>query len=189
MPDSLLIGDAFYAPIVTSSVQALDVELPPGEWIDYWNESRVYSGTILSHPVPLGREPVFVRQGAIIPLNVESAYTGRGTSASGGSLTVAVYPDEAGPSSFRYRQDSRSPWITFTSHVSNQRLTLTAEPALPGQPVLYRVSRWGGPPESVGQVGSTLTVNRVATWSAPTPRATPTARTRAPGSTTRPLSA
>ena len=74
-----------------------------------------------------------MRLGAIIPLQVENSYTGRGTSASGGSLlTLAVYPDESGPTSFRYRQDSRSPWVTFSSHVSNQRLTLSAEPALPG---------------------------------------------------------
>ena len=160
MPDSLMIGDALYAPIVTASVSTMDVELPPGEWIDYWDESRVHSGRVASHPVPLGREPIFVRNGAIVPLQVESSYTGRGTSASGGSLTLAVYPDESGPTSFRYRQDSRSPWITFSSHVSNQRLTLTAEPVLPGQPVLYRVARWCGPPESVGVIGTTLIVNQ-----------------------------
>jgi hypothetical protein len=160
MPDSLLIGDALYAPIVTASVSEMDIVLPPGEWVDYWDDRRVYSGRIASHPVPLGREPIFVRLGAIVPLHVESAYTGHGTSASSGSLTVLVYPDEGAPSSLRYRQDARSPWITITSHVSNQRLTLTADPVLPGQPVLYRIARWPGAPESVGQIGATLTVNQ-----------------------------
>lgn len=160
MPDSLLVGDALYAPIVTASVERMDIELPAGEWVDYWDEGRVYSGTIAGHPVPLGREPIFIRQGAILPLDVENDYTGRGTRSSRGSLTVAVYPDEAAASSFRYRQDALSPWITFTSQVSNQRLTLTADPALPAEPVLYRVSRWNGPPGSVGQLGATLTVNQ-----------------------------
>ena len=31
---------------------------------------------------------------------------------------------------------------------------------LPGQPVLYRIARWPGAPESVGQIGATLTVNQ-----------------------------
>lgn len=64
MPDSLLIGDAIYAPIVTLSTNRMDIELPPGEWVDYWDGTRVLSGRIAGHPVPLGREPIFVRQGA-----------------------------------------------------------------------------------------------------------------------------
>ena len=63
-----MLGDAIYAPIVTSSTDRMDIELPPGEWIDYWDESRVLSGRIEGHPVPLGREPIFIRQGAIIPM-------------------------------------------------------------------------------------------------------------------------
>ena len=155
MPDSLLIGDVIYAPIVTASVERMDIELPPGEWVDYWNSASVLSGTVTGHPVPLGREPIFIRRGAIIPMRVERDYTGHGTAESGGSLTVVVYPDEAASSSFRYRPDAGSPWITFSSTVSNQRLTLTAAPQLPSQPVLYRIENWGGPPESVGVVGAT----------------------------------
>lgn len=160
MPDSLLIGDFLYAPIVTASTERMDVELPPGEWVDYWDESRVYSGRVASHPVPLGREPIFVRLGAVIPLHVEREYTGHGTAGSAGSLTLLVYPDEAAPSSFRYRQDASSPWITFTASDSNQRLTLSAEPGLPGQPVICRISRWPGVPESVGVVGGSVLVNQ-----------------------------
>ena len=160
MPDSLLIGDAIYAPIVTASTDRMDLELPPGEWVDYWDETRVVSGRLEGHPVPLGREPIFIRRGAIIPMRVERDYTGHGTAESGDSLTLLVYPDEAASSSFRYRPDAGSPWITFTSTVSNQRLSLTADPALPSQPVLYRIQNWGGPPESVGVVGATLIVNQ-----------------------------
>jgi hypothetical protein len=103
MRDSLFVGDDIFAPIVTAPAETLDVVLPPGEWVDHWDERRVYSGTIAAHPVPLGREPVFFRAGAILPLRVERAYTGRGTGASRGSLTLAIYPDEQQTSSFRYR--------------------------------------------------------------------------------------
>jgi hypothetical protein len=160
MPDSLLIGDAIYAPIVTESTDRMDIELPPGEWVDYWDETRVLTGRIAGHPVPLGREPIFIRQGAIIPMQVERDYAGHGTSESRGSLTLLVYPDEAGPSTFRYRASAGAPWVTFSSVVSNQRLTLTADPELPSQPMIYRIARWGGPPESVGAFGATVTVNQ-----------------------------
>jgi Glycosyl hydrolase family 31 C-terminal domain/Glycosyl hydrolases family 31 TIM-barrel domain len=160
MPDSLLIGDSIYAPIVTTSTASMDIELPPGNWVDYWDETHVVSGQLSGHPVPLGREPIFIRQGAIIPMRVERPYTGFGTTQSAGSLTVAVYPDEGASSSFRYRPDANTPWITFSSTVSNQRLSLTADPALPAQPVIYRVAQWGGAPDSVAVIGNTVTVNQ-----------------------------
>jgi alpha-glucosidase (family GH31 glycosyl hydrolase) len=158
MPDSMLIGDSLYAPIVTTQAETMDIELPPGEWIDYWDERRLVTGRLTGHPVPLGREPLFVRQGSIIPMHVERDYTGHGTAQSGGSLTLLVYPDEM--SSFRYRQDALSPWITFTSSLRDQRLTLLADPDLPRQPVIFRVARWEGPPESVAVVGGSVAVNQ-----------------------------
>lgn len=93
-------------------------------------------------------------------MHVERDYAGHGTAESRGSLTLLVYPDEAGPSTFRYRASAGAPWITFSSTVSNQRLTLGADPQLPEQPVIYRVERWGVPPESVGAFGATVTVNQ-----------------------------
>ena len=158
MPDSLMLGDAIYAPIVTASVDKMDIQLPPGEWIDYWDESRVLSGSLANHPVPLGREPIFIRKGAIIPMHVERDYTGHGSAKSGDALTVLVYPDEK--STFRYRPDSSSPWVTFTAAQSYERLTLLAEPALPSEPVIFRIARWSAPPESVGVFGATVAVNQ-----------------------------
>jgi hypothetical protein len=158
MADSLLVGESIYAPIVTRSTDKLDIELPPGEWIDYWDESRVLSGSLSAYPVPLGREPVFVRRGAIIPLRVERDYTGQGSSKSGDALTVLVYPSDN--STFRYRPDSRTGWITFTAAQSYERLTLLADPGLPTEPVIFRVARWSLTPESVGVFGASVAVNQ-----------------------------
>src|SRR5262245_49274346 len=158
MADSMLVGDSIYAPIVTRSTDKLDFDLPPGEWIDYWDESRVLSGSLSGYPVPLGREPVFVRRGAIIPIRVERDYTGQGSARSGDALTVLVYPSDN--SSFRYRPDSRTGWITFTDAQSYERLTLLADPAMPGEPVIFRVARWSTTPESVGVSGGTVAVNQ-----------------------------
>ena len=84
------------------------VEQPPGEWVDHRDAARVLSGTVPGHPVPLGREPIFIRHGAVIPMRVERDHTGHGTSESAGSLTVVVHPDESAPTSFRCRQDATS---------------------------------------------------------------------------------
>lgn len=158
MTYSLRVGSELYAPIVTEDTKTMDIRLPPGQWIDYWDEARVLSGILAGFPVPLGREPIFIRQGSLIPMSVERGYTGHGTTQSRGSLTVLVFP--RGTSSFRYRGNARASWITFTSTLSGTQLTLAAVPGLPQQPVLYRIARWGPGPSSVGIDGARVTVNQ-----------------------------
>jgi hypothetical protein len=158
MTYSLRVGNEIYAPIVTESTDRMDIQLPTGQWISYWDESTVVSGSLAGYPVPLGGEPVFIRLGSLVPMDVEGSETGHGTPASKGSLTMLVYP--SGTSSFRYREDARTPWITFTSTLTDTELTLTADPALPQQPVLYRVGRWAEAPQSVAVEGSRVTVNQ-----------------------------
>jgi hypothetical protein len=139
------IGDEiFVAYVTTPGIHTLPIALPEGQWIDYWDESRLLSGTI-EQPVPLGREPIFFRSGAIVPMQVERSYTGHGTEGSTGSLTVLVFPD--GASRFRYRDDAGF-WVDFTSNLSNGVLRLDARPA-PSRPILYRIGRVGTEPSGV----------------------------------------
>ncbi len=162
MTYSLRVGSELYVPLVTEPTRSMDVVLPSGQWIDYWDESQRVSGALRGYPVPLGREPVFIRQGAIVPMDVQRPYTGHGGYESKGSLTVLVYP--SGTSSFRYRESAQTPWVTFTSVLlpageePNDQLTLTADP-FPNTPVLYRINRWNSEPLSVSADGATLTVN------------------------------
>jgi alpha-D-xyloside xylohydrolase len=118
----------------------------------------VVSGSLPGFPVPLGQEPIFIRRGAIIPMRVERDYTGQGSVKSGDALTVLVYPSDN--SSFRYRPDAQSPWVTFTAAQSYERLTLLAEPSLPHEPVIFRIARWSAAPESVGVFGGSVAVNQ-----------------------------
>jgi hypothetical protein len=157
-PYSLRVGNEIYAPIVTDSTDKMDVQLPSGQWVYYWDESLLVSGTLAGFPVPLGGEPIFIRLGSLIPMDVDRGATGHGTAQSSGSLTVLAYPN--GTSSFRYREDARTPWITFTSTLTGDQLTLTADPGLPSQPVLYRVGRWPAAPASVAVAGAAVTVNQ-----------------------------
>jgi hypothetical protein len=151
------LGDELFAAYVTQpGVVSLAIALPPGEWINYWNDDELFSGSsTIDYPVPLGREPIFVRNGAIIPMQVSRNYTGHGTAGSAGSLTVVVYP--SGDSRFSYRDDGY--WVNFTSSLVDTALTLDASPA-PSQPLLYRIGRWTSEPASVAVNGTTVTVNQ-----------------------------
>lgn len=153
---SMRVGNEIFVPFVTTPTRTLDFRLPAGFWIDYWNEERVVSGSITAEPVPLGREPVFLRMGSIIPMEVQRDYTGHGTRESAGALTVLVYP--SGNSSFRYYEEATATWTTFTSRLSGTSLTLAASPP-PATPILYRIGRVSLP-TSVGIDGSTVRVNQ-----------------------------
>jgi hypothetical protein len=154
---SMRIGNELFVPLITEPTRTLDFRLPFGAWVDYWNEQRVVAGAINGEPVPLGREPVFVRLGSIIPMDVQRDYTGHGTRESAGALTVLVYP--SGNSSFRYYEASTGNWIIFTSSAAGSTLKLEIS-EFPGTPVIYRVARVSSRPESVGIEGSTVSVNQ-----------------------------
>lgn len=60
--------DLLVAPVLAAGVTARDVVLPPGKWL-HWFTGVVYDGgATVSVPAPLGTLPLFVRQGAIVPL-------------------------------------------------------------------------------------------------------------------------
>lgn len=153
---TMRVGNELFVPLVTSSTSSLNFRVPGGTWVDYWNEQRTVTGNVNAEPVPLGREPVFIRLGSIIPMEVSRSYTGHGTAESSGSLTVLVYPN--GTSTFRYFEDATATWTLFTSRLSGSQLTLTADPA-PSLPVLYRIGRMNSHPTSVGIEGGTVFVN------------------------------
>lgn len=152
-----MLGDELFVAYVTEpGVRTVAITLPAGEWINYWNEAEAYEGpSTISYPVPLGREPIFIRGGALIPMQVSRDYTGHGTDASDGSLTVLVYPN--GNSSFSYRDEGY--WVTFNSSFDGTALILSASRP-PSQPVLYRIGRWTSEPVCVGVDGTAVTVNQ-----------------------------
>jgi hypothetical protein len=156
-PSSYLIGSLIFVSIVTEAVQQVAFTLPSGYWVNYWDEAS-YSGAVSGYRVPLGREPILIKDGALIPLDVERNYCGHGDRESAGSLTVLVYPRDT--TTFRYRQQATDSWITFRSQLSGTQLTLSTSPTRPTQAVLYRVARWTQEPSSVKLNGQYLRINQ-----------------------------
>jgi alpha-glucosidase (family GH31 glycosyl hydrolase) len=97
--------DLLVAPIVTPDDER-DVALPAGtRWHDYWADDRVVEGpSIVRAQAPIHQVPLYVRAGAIIPMQVEDSETGHGGAGSAGHLTLLVYPD--GESTRTYHPDA-----------------------------------------------------------------------------------
>ena len=90
------LGEAFLvAPILDGTGQRA-VALPSGaRWLDWWDPAGdpIDGGqTVVADAADRSRIPLFVREGAIVPLAVEGDATGLGTAASAGHLTVLAYP-------------------------------------------------------------------------------------------------
>jgi alpha-glucosidase (family GH31 glycosyl hydrolase) len=92
--DYRLGDDLFVAPVLTRD-NGRRVELPRGSrWYDYWDDAEsIAGGTVLDYQAPLHRMPIFIRSGAIIPMQVADGITGHGGTGSAGALTLILYPD------------------------------------------------------------------------------------------------
>ena len=104
------------------------IYFPEGySWIDYWNDNNVYQGGTPATLTYSERQyPIFIRKGAIIPLNVDDTVThhGSGSLASKNFLTLLIYPD--GLSSFQYNIDpSNSTTITCEENGSNYTISFS----------------------------------------------------------------
>ena len=98
-----LLGEDFYvAPIHTPSNTRV-VTLPAGRWRAFLKDDEVIEG-----PKTFTRDfarddfPVYVRDGAILPMNVRRDYTGIGDRSSEGYTTLNFYPTETS-NAFKWR--------------------------------------------------------------------------------------
>lgn len=90
--------DLLVAPIYEDKT-ARRVSLPTGRWRYLFNDRETFDGpATITRDFPLEEYPVFLRDGAIVPLKVTRDYTGLGDRASADLTTWLVYP--AGTNSF-----------------------------------------------------------------------------------------
>src|SRR5215813_6807076 len=87
--DFLFGRDLLVAPATTEMLDAQTIHLPPGDWFDYWTAEK-HSNTeeIVLHPA-LGQMPLYVRAGAIVPMQDIVQHTGE---IPRGPLKLRVYP-------------------------------------------------------------------------------------------------
>ncbi len=90
-----VLGATFLVAPILDATGVRDVPLPAGaRWVDWWSNAVHEGGTTLSNydSTDLKKMPLFVKEGAVIPLNVSDDSTALGTLASKGRLTVLAYP-------------------------------------------------------------------------------------------------
>ena len=67
--------DLLVAPVFTKGASSRDVYLPKGDWYDWWTNARATGGQTVARAVDLATMPIYVRAGAIIPVDPVRQYT------------------------------------------------------------------------------------------------------------------
>ncbi|MDO9341433.1 MAG: glycoside hydrolase family 31 protein [Bacteroidales bacterium] len=89
-----LFGDNFLvAPIYRDQLMN-KITLPEGKWRYFFNDKEVIEGPVtFEREFPMDEYPVYIREGAIVPMDIKRDYTGIGDKNSEGYLTLLIYPD------------------------------------------------------------------------------------------------
>jgi alpha-glucosidase len=70
--DQFLLGPSLLvAPVLEAGAKHRSVVLPPGEWVDFWTDECHQGPGTVTVETPLERIPLFVRAGAVLPMEEE----------------------------------------------------------------------------------------------------------------------
>ena len=83
--------DFFVAPVITEKLDAEEIHLPPGDWYDFWTAERHSSAEHISLHPTLAETPLYVRAGAIVPMQPVVQNT---NEKPDGPLQLRVYPGD-----------------------------------------------------------------------------------------------
>ena len=77
------------APVVEAGARQRKVYLPEGDWYDFWTDQKFNGKQWLDVPAPLGRIPLFVRAGSLVPMGPIMQYADEKPL---NNVEVHVYP-------------------------------------------------------------------------------------------------
>ena len=133
--------DLLIAPIVEKSAKSRRLYLPKGMWFDWWTGERLEGGQWIRRPVDLATMPIYVRAGAIIPLDPVRQYISQSVTEP---TTLRVYPGADGEftlydddgQSLDYLKDSdtKTLWLRLRWDDVTRRLTLQPDPRMKSRP-------------------------------------------------------
>ncbi len=114
------------APIIEHNF-ARKVYFPEGRWYDFWDDSKIHEGKSWitynkGWDNRLFRFPLYVREGAIIPLAVQNDVSGFGWNESSNYITMAIWPKLNGESLFTLH-DLENP-VQFSVSETNGEVTV-----------------------------------------------------------------
>jgi len=99
--DQYFFGDQMMVcPVTVKGAKSRVIYLPEGEWVDYWTGEKFRGRTNILALTPLAKLPVYIKAGAIIPMQPDMQYFGEKPLDP---LILDIYP--SGNSSYKIYED------------------------------------------------------------------------------------
>jgi alpha-D-xyloside xylohydrolase len=129
--DEFTVGDYLLVAPFMNSDKKRDVYLPSGRWFDFWNDEawegeqkiRWFKGWQLES---LWKFPLYVKEGAVIPMEIQNNVTGFGSEYSKGFITLAVWPEKDAKNEF-ILNDREGPIPFTTSWIEENEIVVSWE--------------------------------------------------------------
>lgn len=91
--ESHQLGDYIFTKAITDSSDVATFTLPvEGEWIDFWTGSRHNAGSTVSRKFNIEQFPLYIKAGAIIPLDIDDRQSAFGNTKLKGDQTIGIWP-------------------------------------------------------------------------------------------------
>ncbi|HXS68555.1 MAG TPA: TIM-barrel domain-containing protein, partial [Candidatus Polarisedimenticolia bacterium] len=141
--DEYLWGsDLLIAPVTEKSAQLRRTYLPEGDWYDWWNNQKISGKQWTERPVDLATMPIYVRAGAIIPVDPVRQYVGEPVDGPtmlkvfpGANGDFTLYDDDGESPGYLSGSDAKTVWIRFRWNDKTRRLTIEPD---------SRMKKWPG---------------------------------------------
>jgi len=92
--ESHKLGNDIFFKAITSDDNKISFILPNNDdWIDFWTGNKHKGGTQITKEYSIKQAPLFIRSGAIIPLEINNDVTEIGNESFNGKTVVLIYPD------------------------------------------------------------------------------------------------
>jgi alpha-D-xyloside xylohydrolase len=121
-----LFGDDLLVAPIYEDRLSRRVNLPAGRWRYLFDDREMIEGPrTFTREYPLDEYPVFVRDGAVVPMQVSRSYTGFGDAESAGFLTLLVYPHGSSAFSVRHPDGAGETVVRVASDDEDVSITLS----------------------------------------------------------------
>jgi alpha-D-xyloside xylohydrolase len=143
------LGDAFLVAPLLDATGKRPVTLPAGaRWYDWWTTTVSDGGTTVTADFAADRSklPLWIREGAIVPVDIDDGSLGLGTTESKGARTVLAWPSST-PTSFEVLEaDGAKMTVELVALATGWSVKLSAVTV----PVILRVRADVSPVEVIG---------------------------------------
>jgi alpha-glucosidase/alpha-D-xyloside xylohydrolase len=144
-PQAVKLGDEYLwgrdilvAPVVEKGARSRRLYLPAGKWFDWWSGKTEEGSRWIDRDVDLGTMPLYVRSGAILPLDPVRQFTAEKPAEP---TTLRIYPGADGAFTFydddghslgyRDGSDTKVIWLSMQWRDASRRLVVEPDPRQP----------------------------------------------------------